>query len=207
MIPQTLPNHSKIGPRRLPNEASKNRRSQNPYFQRLCRFLIRFGPPMGPEGERGETHFSVPRRLQEEPGSQNAPQMLPRRPRMVPRPSLEPFWELFWTIFCSFWDALGSTLEPFSATRETQRQRDRESERHRHRETERPEEQQRQRHRETKRQRDRERQRERQTDRETERQRDRESERQRDRETERQSNEVRHGGGNLPAGQLDKVTT
>ena len=140
--PKTRPNRSKIGPRRLPNAASKNGRSKNPYLQPLCRFLLRFGTPPGSQGG-GETHISVPRRLQEEPGSQNAPQMLPRPPQDGPKTPPGPFWELFCTIFNSFLGVLGSILGLFSARRqrdrETERKRDRERERERerHRETER----------------------------------------------------------------------
>ena len=85
MKPNTFSNRSKIGLRRLPNEASKNRRSQNPYFHRFCRFFVQCGAPLGGQGGEGKPRISVPRKLIEEPGSQNAPQMLPRPPQDGPK--------------------------------------------------------------------------------------------------------------------------
>ena len=71
MRPTTHLNRSKIGPRRLPNEASKNRRFQNPYFQRICRFWARFGP----RGDRGgeKLTFRSPERSKRNLGAKMHP--------------------------------------------------------------------------------------------------------------------------------------
>ena len=172
MRPKTHLNRSKIGPRRLPNEASKNNRSRNPYFHRLCRFLARFGPPVGTGGGEKLTIWS-PERSKRNLGAKMHPRCSQDPPRMVPRPPQSHFGSFFGQFFVHFgtlWDHFWAVFGAMG------RQSDRETDR----ETERPEEQQRQRDGAMGRQSDRE------TDRETETRRDRETENQRDRETESQ---------------------